>query len=146
MTISPFEAIFGTMLMLMICRFLFSGEIRCHQSTKACKRYKAEVPFWRRWLLLDAPHYVRDKYSKLERKIIKATFIARVMRGLNLMLHALLLPAIAAALLAEDAWRARVFFGYILLGGACIIILGLMEWSFHPNRERLRYGKKPSNW
>ena len=82
MNVSPSGAIFGALLMLLICRFLFGGEVRSHQSTKACKRYKAEVAFWRRWLLLDAPKYVRDKYSKLERKVIKGTFIARVMRGM----------------------------------------------------------------
>ena len=146
MNVSPIGAIFGALLMLLICRFLFGGEVRSHQSTKACKRYKAEVAFWRRWLLLDAPKYVRDKYSKLERKVIKGTFIARVMRGMNIALHTLLLPVIALSLFADDVWRWRVFFSYILICGGCVILLGLMEWTFHPNRERVRYGKKPRNW
>ena len=145
MNISPTGAIFGSLLMLLMCRFLFHVEVSSHQSAKAIRRYKAEVPFWRRWLLLDAPSYVRDKYSKLERKVIKATFITRVMRGMNLSLHALLLPVISVSLLANEAWRSHVFFGYILLCGGCIIILSLMEWAFHPNRERVRHGKKPRN-
>ena len=146
MNISPVGAIFGALLMLLICRSLFAGEVYVHQSAKARKRCKAESPFWRRWLLLDAPCYVRDKYSKLERKVIKGTFIARVMRGMNLTLHALFLPLLAVVLLAADPWRSHIFFGYVLICGGCILLLSLMEWAFHPNRERARYGKKPRNW
>jgi len=146
MNVSPIGAILGALLMLLICRSLFGCEVRSHQSAKASKRYKAEVPLGRRWLLLDAPRYVRDKYSKLERKVIKATFIVQVLRGMNLTLHALFLPVIVGALLADGKWISRIFFSYILVCGGCIILLGMMEWSFHPNRERVRNGKKPNNW
>lgn len=143
---SPAGTIIAALLMLMLCRSLFGGEVSIHQSAKARNRYKTEVPFLRRWLLLDAPRYVRNKYSKLERKVINATLIARMMRGMNLTLHVLLLVVITAALMADDVWRERILLGYVLICGGCIIILSLMEWAFHPNRERARYGKKPRNW
>lgn len=148
---SPAAAIATILLMLLAVRFIFEMTLANYQSRKARKRYKASVPFLRRWFFLDAPDYVRDKYSKLERKVIKARALSRTLRSMNLALHLMLLPALAVILLfawgvLPGSWGDAAFWGYVILCGGCLLLLALIEWAYHPNYERMRHGRKPSNW
>lgn len=150
MQTSPVIAIILSILLLMATRFIFGMTISSYQSRKAIRRYKTDVSFWNRWFFLSAPDYVRDKYDKLERKVIRARALVRTLRVMNFILHGLLVPEIAVILLSSFGaalpWGEQVFSGYIILCGSCLIILALVEWAYHPNFERMRHGRKPSNW
>ena len=150
MQTSPVMSIVLSILMLMGTRFIFGMTISRYQSRKAIRRYKSDLSFWNRWFFLSAPDYVRDKYDKLERKVIRVRSLVRTLRVMNFILHGLLVPEITLILLcsfgAAVPWGEQVLPGYIILCGSCLIILALIEWAYHPNFERMRHGRKPSNW
>ena len=148
---SPLSAIFLCILLMLAVRFIFGMTFASYQSRKASRRYRADISFWNRWFFLSAPDYVRDKYSKLERKVIKARALIRTLRVMNFILHGLLVPVNAILLLhhfgaVQGAWGDWVFWGYVILCGGCLFLLGMIEWAYHPNFERMRHGRKPSNW
>lgn len=145
MQISSAGAIAASLLMLLMTRFLFQATLARYQSRKARRRYKADVPLWKRWLLLSAPDYVNDKFSKLERKVIKAKASLRAMRAMNLLLHALL-AAEAFILLIFPAWSSAVFTVWFAVWSACFLLAIIIQWCNHPNAERVRNGRKPPNW
>lgn len=145
MHISPAAALSTSLLLLLAARFLFGMTLSHHQSRKAQKRYRADVPFWKRWFLLSAPDYVRDKYSKLEKKIIKSQATIRALRAMNILLH-ILLAAEALVILVNSAWASAAFTVYFVVWGACVVLEGIIEWQNRPNFERMRHGRKPPNW
>ena len=145
MNISPAAALVASILMLLMARFLFWATLGSFQSRKAQKRYKADVPLWNRWLLLSAPDYVQDKYSKLERKVIKAKATIRTLRVMNLLLHGLLVVEVLVILL-NPAWSSTAFTVCLVVWGACTLLVGIIHWCNHPNAERVRNGRKPPNW
>jgi len=144
MNMSPGSAVAASILMLLMTRFLFWARLGSHQSRKARKRYKADVPLWNRWLLLSAPDYVQDKYSKLERKVIKAKATIRAIRAMNLLLHSLLAAEVLAVLI-NPAWSSLAFTIWFAVWGACLLLDIIIHWCNHPNAERIRYGRKPHN-
>lgn len=145
MNMTPAGAITASILMMLLTRFLFWATLGRYQSRKAQKRYKADIPFWDRWLLLSAPDYVQDKFSKLERKIIKAKATIRAVRAMNLVLH-ILLAAEVLVILITPAWSSTVFTVWTAVWGACLVLDTVIQWCNHPNAERVRNGRKPPNW
>lgn len=145
MNISPAGALAASIILLLLTRFLFWANLSMYQSRKAQKRYKAEVPLWNRWLLLSAPDYVQDKYSKLERKIIKARTTIRAIRAMNILLHALLAVE-ALVILIRPAWSSTAFLVWFAVWGVCLLLEVIIHWCNHPNAERIRNGRKPRNW
>lgn len=145
MNTTPTGAITASILMLLMTRLLFQATLARYQSRKAHRRYKADIPFWNRWLLLSAPDYVQDKYIKLERKVIKAKATIRAIRAMNLLLH-LLLAAEVLAILLNPAWSSAAFTVWFTLWGACLLLDIVIQWCNHPNAERARHGRKPPNW
>ena len=136
---------FASLLLLLLVRFLFEATLARYQSRKARRRYKADVSRWDRWLLLSAPDYVQDRYSKLERKVIKAKATVRAVRAMNLLLHGLLAVE-ALVMLLLPAWSSAAFTGWVAACGGCVLLDGLIQWGNHPNAERVRNGRRPSNW
>lgn len=145
MQITSAGAIAASLLMLLFLRFMFWATLGRYQSRKAQKRYKADIPFWNRWLLLSAPDYVQDKYSKLERKVIKAKATIRAIRAMNLLLHVLLATE-ALVLLINPAWSSAAFTVWFAVWGTCLLLDIVIHWCNHPNAERVRNGRKPPNW
>ncbi len=145
MNMSPASALATSIILLLMTHFLFGATLSSFQSRKANKRYKADVPFWNRWLLLSAPDYVQDKYSKLERKVIKAKATIRALRVMNLLLHGLLAAEVLVILL-NAAWSSAAFTLWFAVWAACILLDVIMHWCNHPNAERVRNGRKPPNW
>lgn len=145
MDMSPAGALAASIIILLLTRFLFWANLSMYQSRKAQRRYKAEVPLWNRWLLLSAPDYVQDKYSKLERKVIKAKATIRAIRAMNILLHGLL-AAEALVILVRPAWCSTVFLVWFAAWGVCFLLAVIIHWCNHPNAERVRNGRKPPNW
>ena len=145
MDMSPAGALAASIIILLLTRFLFWANLSMYQSRKAQKRYKAEVPLWNRWLLLSAPDYVQDKYSKLERKVIKARATARTIRAMNILLHGLL-AAEALVILIRPALSSTAFLVWFTVWGVCFLLAVIIHWCNHPNAERVRNGRKPPNW
>lgn len=145
MNMSPAGALAASIILLLLTRFLFWANLSMYQSRKAQKRYKAEVPLWDRWLLLSAPNYVQDKYSKLERKVIKARATTRAIRAMNLLLHCLFV-AESLVILLMPAWCNTAFLVWFAVFGVCLLLEIIIQWCNHPNAERVRNGRKPPNW
>ena len=145
MNMTPAGALVASIILLLMIRFLFWANLSMYQSRKAQKRYKAEVPLWDRWLLLSAPDYVQDKYSKLERKVIKAKATIRVMRVMNLLLHGLFVAEVLVILFKPD-WCNTAFLVWFAVFCACLLLEVILHWCNHPNAERVRNGRKPPNW
>lgn len=151
MSISPGTAIFLSILMLLGMRGVFGLHLSFFQSRKAARVYRTNVPFWDRWFFISAPLYVRDKYSKLERKVIKARAFVHVMRAMNLLLHGLLLPVATLILLhglnmVDGRWADWIFQAYIIIGVICFLIACIVDISNHREAERIRNGRKRINW
>ena len=138
-------ALSASILMLLLCRFFFGAALSRFQSRKARKRYKADVSLWDRWFLLSAPHYVQDKYSKLERKIIKAKATIRAMRAMNLLLH-ILLTIETLTILLVPTWCNIAFPIYFSVWSGILLLSFIIDWCNHANAERVRCGRKPPNW
>lgn len=145
MNMSPAGALAASIILLLLTRFLFWANLSSHQSRKAQRRYKAEVPLWNRWLFLSAPDYVQDKYSKLERKVIKARATTRAIRAMNILLHALLAVE-ALVILIKPAWSNTTFLVWFAVWGVCFLLEVIIHWCNHPNAERVRNGRQPRNW
>lgn len=145
MNMSPAGALAASIILLLLTHFLFWASLSSYQSRKAQRRYKTEVPLWNRWLFLSAPDYVQDKYSKLERKVIKARATTRAIRAMDIFLHGLL-AAEALVILFRPAWCSAAFLVWFAAWGVCFLLTVIIHWCNHPNAERVRNGRKPLNW
>lgn len=145
MNISPAAAILASLLLLLGTRFVFGMSLARYQSRKAQKRYRADIPLIYRWFFLSAPNYVRDRYNKLERKVIKARATIRALQVMNVLLH-ILLAAELLVILIVPSWCSIAFTVFLAGFWLCIILDVLIEWCNHPNFERMRRGQKPRNW
>lgn len=145
MNMTPAGALAASVILLLMIRFLFWANLGSFQSRKAQKRYNADVPLWDLWLLLSAPNYVQDKYSKLERKVIKAKTTVRALRAMNLLLHGLIALEMLV-ILFQPTWSSTAFTVYFAVWGLCLLLDVVIHWCNHPNAERVRNGRKPRNW
>lgn len=136
MTVSPLAAGLIVLMVLLVLRGFCEAELRCMQSTKAHRAYVQAVPFWKRWLMLRAHEFVKDKYSKLEKRIMPNKALAQFQCALLLPMHILLLAAwlvfaLCAAGIVSSSLGNAVLTGYLILWGMCMLLGCIVDEVVH---------------
>lgn len=136
MTTPPLAAALIVLMVLLVLRGFCEAELRCMQSSKAHRAYVRAVPFWQRWLMLRADEFVKDKYSKLEKRIMPNKAVARFHRMILLPMHVLLLAvwlvfALCAAGIVPGDLGNAVLTGYLILWGMCMLLGCIVDEVVH---------------
>ena len=131
---------------VLVLRVVMEMVLRSNFSRKGHKKYKENTCFFDRWFFISARCIVRDKYSKLEGRIIRHTISMQIIFVLNLVLHVGLLAEVALLFMAgklkmlndQIADRtATVFFLLILAAVAVLYFIESYEnRKYHQMREK----------
>lgn len=146
MTTHPIAAMAVSLVALLLDRAFFAAELSCAMSPKARKAYRTQVPLGQRLLMRRAPEFVRDQYSKTERRTIRHTVIARCLRAMTVALLAMLLAAwgvfaLCAAGVLPGAWGNVALRAYLIAAVLCILASSIADEIIH--RQFWRIKRKP---
>ena len=79
--------LFVSALLFIVCKAFMSLIIWDSFSKGQYKKYKRESGFWERYFIVSTQRYVKDRYSKSEKRVINYTSIVKVLFYLNILLH-----------------------------------------------------------
>lgn len=146
MTTHPIAAMAVSLIALLLARAFFAAELSCAMSPKARKAYRTQVPLGQRLLMRRAPEFVRDQYSKTERRTIRHTVIARCLRAMTVTLFAMLLAAwsvfaLCAAGVLPGPLGNVALRAYLIAAVVCILASSIADEIIH--RQFWRIKRKP---
>ena len=130
---------------LLVLRSYMWLTIHLTLSKKTRKMYISSLPFIDRWFFWSAPLYIKDKFDKYEKRIIRYTLIVKIYRVLNLYIHVLFVILLLVGILCKLHIlpnKTFDYFSFIYIFSIFILLLlvGIIEFSsnkrFHKNRYR----------
>lgn len=136
MNTSPMIAALICLLALLLLRAFCAGALSCMLSRNARKAYRETVPLWQRWLLLHAHEFVKDRYSKTEKRVLPHKALARFYRVVVVTMHVLLALAwlifgLCAAGALDGSWGNRALTVYLALWGAGLLLIAVADEIVH---------------
>ena len=134
--------LFVSALMFIVCKAFMSLIIWDSFSKGQYKKYKRESGFWERYFIVSTQRYVKDRYSKSEKRVINYTSMVKVLFYLNILLHLVFVIHFFGVLIfgfidINDAIVGSISLIYFLMILLCFIIFALIE-----QYEKLNYHKK----
>lgn len=143
MTTSPLIAALLCLLALLLLRAFCGAALGCMLSRNARKAYREAVPLWQRWLMLRAHEFVKDRYSKLEKRVLPNKALARFHRAAVIAMHALLPAAwamfgLCAVGVLDGVWGDRVLTGYLAMTGAWLLLTAIADEIVHRQFWRMK--------
>lgn len=136
MNTSPMIAALICLLALLLLRAFCGAALSCMLSRNARRAYRAAVPLWQRWLMLRAHEFVKDKYSKVEKRVLPNKALARFHRAAMLVMHALLIAVwavfgLCATGVLDGVWGDRALTGYLALWGGWLLLTAIVDEIVH---------------
>ena len=136
MNTSPMTAALICLGALLLLRAFCGAALSCMLSRNARKACRETVPLWQRWLMLRAPEFVKDKYSKVEKRVLPNKALARFFRASVLAMHALLIAVwavfgLCAAGMLDGGWGDRALTGYLVLWGGWLLLAAIVDEIVH---------------
>ena len=137
--------LFVSALLFIVCKAFMSLIIWNSFSKGQYKKYKRESGFWERYFIVSTQRYVKDRYSKSEKRVINYTSIVKVLFYLNILLHLVFVIHFFGVLIfgfidINDAIVGSISLIYFLMILLCFIIFALIEQyekrNYHKKRTR----------
>lgn len=137
--------LFVSALFFIVCKAFMSLIIWDSFSKGQYKKYKRESGFWERYFIVSTQRYVKDRYSKSEKRVINYTSIVKVLFYLNILLHLVFVIHFFGVLIfgfidINDAIVGSISLIYFLMILLCFIIFALIEQyekrNYHKKRTR----------
>ena len=137
--------LFVSALLFIGCKAFMSLIIWDSFSKGQYKKYKRESGFWERYFIVSTQRYVKDRYSKSEKRVINYTSIVKVLFYLNILLHLVFVIHFFGVLIfgfidINDAIVGSISLIYFLMILLCFIIFALIEQyekrNYHKKRTR----------
>ena len=137
--------LFFAALLFIGCKAFMSLIIYTSFSKNQYKKYKRETSFWGRYFIVSTQRYVKDRYSKSERRVIKHTSIVKILFYLNILLHLFFTiyffsVLIFCFIIKNDAIVGSISLIYFLMILLFFFVFGLIE-----QYEKRNYHKKRSH-
>ena len=137
--------LFVSALLFIVCKAFMSLIIWDSFSKGQYKKYKRESGFLERYFIVSTQRYVKDRYSKSEKRVINYTSIVKVLFYLNILLHLVFVIHFFGVLIfgfidINDAIVGSISLIYFLMILLCFIIFALIEQyekrNYHKKRTR----------
>ena len=135
-----------SLLLLLIIRFYIQLTVRSGLSKKQKNQYKT-LSWINRWFLWSAHLYVKDKFSKYEKKTIRYTLHTKIYRIVNLYLHLLFIIEIIAYFLCKYSVLPEVvveipmviyFFSFL----GAFLLMFIVQTISEPRAYKRQCGKR----
>ena len=131
---------------LLVVRGYMGLIVRTTLSKNERKKYKDETSFVNRWFLWSTHRFVKDRYSKYEKRTIRHSSIVCVYRMLNAILHILLIITIVVAVCNYyNALPSRIFnytcWCYIVFLLFSFTLLAIIELVSNRKYHKKRYSR-----
>ena len=129
---------------LLIVRGYMGLIVRLTLSKKERKKYKEETSFVNRWFFWSAHRFVKDRYSKPEKKVIKYSSVVCIYRVLNAILHILLISTIVVVIcnyyeILSDHIVNYACWCYIIFLLSTLVLLAIVELASNQRYHKQRY-------
>ena len=140
----PVLLIIISLASLLIIRGYMSLSFQLSMSKKERKNYKKSAGILNRWFFWSAPCFVKDQYSKFEKRTIRYTIIVPIYRAINIAHHVLCLATLLTILVNRLTflplkYTEAVYFTYILFCLVVFCILAIIELVMNQRYHRNRY-------
>ncbi|MBQ3147556.1 MAG: hypothetical protein IJB91_07515 [Oscillospiraceae bacterium] len=135
-----------SLVILLVVRGLMSIFVQLSMSKKERKQYRTSAGIIDRWFLWSIPHYVKDRYSRYEKRVIHYTMIVPICRMISITLTVLFLTELVAILLNQLGFLALkyaeiVCIVYFVVGFVSFCIVAAIEFFTNRRYHRSRYKK-----
>ena len=138
--------LFVSALLFIVCKAFMSLIIRGSFSKGQYKKYKRESGFWERYFIVSTQRYIKDRYSKSEKRVIKYTIMVKVLFYINILLHLAFVIHFFGVLIFGFIDINDVIVGYISLIYFLIILLVFWVYAIMNQYEQREYHRKRSRW